>query len=307
MPELASVNVFQYTDYRAALRDLYAAKKALGHGFSYRAFSRRAGLRSTNFLKLVMDGKRNLSGDAARRFAYALGLTGAASDYFCELVSYNQASDSRERARCHERLVRLRPERALRELGAHQAAYHASWYIPAIRELVARPDFREDPAWIARTLVPRITANKARDGLVTLLSLGLLIRDQKGKLAVADPLITTGLEPLGHHVAEYHRAMLQRASESIDLFSRELREIGSLTLCIDENMLPVLKARLQAFRREILQDAERVGTPQRVVQLNFQLFPLSQGVEVSPPVKRTVRAQKTKRARARKHTEENRT
>jgi len=273
------VNIFEYLDYRAALRDLYAFKKEHEYGFSHRVFSRRASLRSTNFLKLVMDGKRNLSSDAAERFARALGLSGAAAEYFCELVGYNQASDSRERSRSYERLTRLRPQRALRELAAHQAAYHESWYIPAIRELAARPDFRDDPAWIGRTLVPHISAAKARHGLTTLLSLGLLIRDAQGRVTPADPLITTGLNPLGHHVADYHRAMLERAAASIDLFPRELREIASLTLCIDESMLSVLKRRLQEFRREILQDAERAGEPQRVVQLNFQLFPLSKGKE----------------------------
>lgn len=270
--------MFSFDDYRLLLRTLYAHKKQGEYGFSHRAFSRRAGLKSTNFLKLVMDGQRNLSPEAAQRFAAALALSASEAEYFCELVGYNQAATSRERARAYERLCRLKPERALRELGQHQADYYSTWYLPAIRELAARSDFRDDPAWIARTLVPSITSAQAKKALATLEALGLLVRAADGALKRADAMVTTGFTPLGHHLAEYHRAMLARASESIDLFSRDEREIASLTLCVDEAMLPSLKLRLQTFRRELMQQAEANGAPQRVVQINFQLFPLSQSV-----------------------------
>lgn len=269
----ASVNVFGYLDYRAALRDLYAFKKANEYGFSHRAFSRRAGLKSTNFLKLVMDGERNLSADAATRFARALGLSAHEADYFCELVRYNQAESTRERSLAYERMIKLKP-RAVRLLDEQQGAYHSTWYLPAIRELAARADFRDDPAWIARTLVPSISSAQASKALAILESLGLLVR-VRGKLKPADAQVTTGPTPLGHQLADYHRAMLERASEAIDLFPRDEREIGSLTLCIDERMLPELKQRLQMFRRELMQVAEEGGTRTRVIQVNFQLFPLS--------------------------------
>lgn len=86
------------------------------------AFSRRAGLRSTNYLKLVMEGLRNLSPEMASRFAGALKLEGNEADYFCELVQYNQARTTRERTRAYERMLRLKPTSAVRELDLRQAA-----------------------------------------------------------------------------------------------------------------------------------------------------------------------------------------
>jgi uncharacterized protein (TIGR02147 family) len=78
----AAPDVFRFRDYRAYLRALYAHNKANGYGFSLRAFSKRAGLTSSNYLKLVMDGDRNLTSQAAGRFATACGLSGQAADYF---------------------------------------------------------------------------------------------------------------------------------------------------------------------------------------------------------------------------------
>ena len=104
------INVFEDLDYREFLRDFCQQKKATEYGSSHRAFSRRAGLRSTNSLKLVMEGERNLTAEMARQFATACRLSDREADYFCELVAFNPAKDARSRARCHERMQRFRDD-----------------------------------------------------------------------------------------------------------------------------------------------------------------------------------------------------
>ena len=272
------VNVFAYLDYRALLRALFAQKKARERGFSHRAFSRRAGLRSSNYLSLVMKGERKLSPEMAFRFAQGFGLKKRDADYFCELVAYNQASTNTERARRYERLARFRSHREIYNLSAAQAEYHSAWYIPAIRELVARKDFRTDARWIARTLQPSITPAQAERALEVLLALSLVRRDRRGKLVQRDPVVSTGQGPLGHHIVAYHRAMLERAAQALDDVAREEREISSLTLCVSHEVMLQLKERIREFRSELLNLAEQQGAPERVVQIGFALFPLSRSM-----------------------------
>jgi uncharacterized protein (TIGR02147 family) len=272
-----AVHIFRYLDYRAFLRDFYVHEKARNTRFSHRLFSRRAGLRSSNYLNLVMKGERDLSAEMATRFARGCSLRKVEADYFCELVAFGQARTADERNRCYDRLGRFREFRAAHQLDAEQAAYHASWYMPAIRELVARPDFQEDPKWIASVLLPPISPQQAREALSTLCSLRLLLRDEAGRLRQAEELVTTGQGPLGHHVVNYHRTMIGHAVQALDHVPREERDISSLTLCVSEAALPRLKERIRAFRQELLQFAELEGQPERVVQVNFQLFPLSAG------------------------------
>ena len=126
-------DVFRFRDYRAYLRALYTHRKQHDYGFSLRAFSKQAGLRSSNYLKLVMDGDRNLTADAASKFAGACGLKGQAADYFCELVSFNQAKSAEERERVYARLRRFRRYREVYRLDGAQEAYHGEWFIPAVR------------------------------------------------------------------------------------------------------------------------------------------------------------------------------
>lgn len=276
-------DVFGYLDYRAFLRDLYAAKKAMGRGFSFRVFSRRAGLKSPNYLKLVMDGQRNLTTPMAERFAEACELEGESARYFCDLVAFNQAKTAAERSDHYGKLVRFRKFRAAQKLELAHAAYHAHWYVPAIRELATAEDFVAEPAVIARRLTPGITEVEAARALEVLLQLGLLVRDEAGRVRQADALVTTGAETRGVHLRAYHRAMIQLGAEAIDRFGPEERDVSSLTLCLGERGLGRLKERLQNFRRELLEWSALESDGAEVVQVNFQLFPLSKpgGTEAS--------------------------
>lgn len=278
MSRKPNIDVFDYLDYRAYLRDFYTDGKTR-RSLSFRAFSRRAKLRSPNYLKMVMDGDRNLTPEMAERFATACGLEGEAASYFGELVAFNQAKTSTERNAAYSRLTGFRRYQKAHKLDVAQAAYHASWYVPAIRELAVRSDFRDDPAWIAKMLVPSITTSEAKSALETLVELGLLVRGKDGKLAQADALVTTGTEMQRVHIANYHRVMMERASASIDAIAPADRDISSLTLAVGDNGLRRLKERLQRFRRELLELSALEDDPAQVVQLNFQLFPLSRAKE----------------------------
>ena len=273
--------MYSYSDYRRFLADHYAYAKA-EHAFSFRAFSQRAGIRSSNYLKLVIDGERNLSASMAVRFARGCGLVSDRAEFFCELVAYCQASTVAERNRGYERLFRFRPFRAVHQLAREQSAYHSQWYVPAIRELVRRTDFDEDPAWIARQLEPKISPAQAEKAVATLLKLGLLRRKPKtdgAGLEQTTALLTTGAGPLGHHIFSFHHMMLERAGYALDHSPREERDVSCLTLCVSDAKLQELKQRVRAFRQELLQAAELDSHPERVVQVNFQVFALSASVE----------------------------
>jgi uncharacterized protein (TIGR02147 family) len=277
----AAVDVFRYRDYRAFLRAYYERNKERKEGYSLRAFSRVTGLRSPNYLKLVMDGDRNLTPSMALRFAEGCGLAGSAVEYFCELVAFNQARVAQERELHYARLTRFSQFRKVHKLDVAQAAYHSEWYVPAIRELSSRQDFRDDPVWIAKTLTPTITPAQAKRAVSILLELGLLFRDDAGRLVQAQELLETQPGPLGHHVIAFHRSMMALASESLDRIPRDEREISSLTLCLSADQFSDLKQELSQLRSRLLQRYQAGPDCQRVIQLNFQLFPLSRSGEDS--------------------------
>ncbi len=266
-------DIFEYTDYRAFLRDYY--KRLKGRGFSFRAFSQRAGLGSPNYLKLVIDNKRNLSGDMAERFATACNLEGEHARFFVTLVRYNQAKDSVTRLREERRLYTFTKYRRVHQLRSELTDYYTTWFVPVVRELAVRRDFEHDPKWIARQIRPRITVTQAKRALSILDRTGMLIQDQNGKWVQADPLVSTPQEIPSPAVAAFHRAMMDLASQAIDTVDRADRDLSSLTLCVPNKQIAEIKSRIQDFRRELLKFSTTGEDPGQVVQLNMQFFPVS--------------------------------
>ncbi|MBN1608058.1 MAG: TIGR02147 family protein [Polyangiaceae bacterium] len=122
------VSVFEFLDYRAFLRASYEAGKKTRAGLSFRTISRRAGLRSPNFFKLVMDGHRNLGAESVPKFADALGPEGAERDFFADLAAFEHARDSAEKNRIFERIAASRRFRTARRIDGMLLTYLSHWY-----------------------------------------------------------------------------------------------------------------------------------------------------------------------------------
>jgi hypothetical protein len=107
-PALDAVSIWDYLDYRAFLRDSFAAARAMGNPVSNRWLARRLGFRSFSFITMLLQGKRNLTRPNRERFARLLGLDSQAEAYFAALVEYNQARLPLDRERALQALSMLR-------------------------------------------------------------------------------------------------------------------------------------------------------------------------------------------------------
>lgn len=272
-------DLFAYLDYRAYLGDYYRAAKQHTRAFSYRYFSKKAGYASPNFLKLVIDGKRNLGPDSVPRFAKALGMSAEEKRFFGHLVAFDQAETPEERAEAYERVAGFARFRNARRIDASYIDYLSHWYYPAIREMSARPDFDEDPVWIATQLIPPITVDQAQRALDVLLDLGLLTRDEDGTLHRGDVAWTTGHEVRAFAAGNYHRQMMERAGASIELVERKRRHLNAQTLCVSLETALDIKQRVIELCERTAALADDDDRPEVVYQLNIQFFPLSRTTE----------------------------
>jgi uncharacterized protein (TIGR02147 family) len=268
-------DLFNYIDYRKFLRDVYETKKQQNPGFSFRVFSRMAGFTSPNFLKLVMENQRNLSRVGARKIAQGLRLNQDAAKFFENLVQFNQATTAEKKEHFARELLNSRSYRKSHPLNESQFNYFANWYYIPIRELASLTGFREDPRWIASQILPAIQPHEAKKALQELLKLGILRRNKEGKIELAALNITTGDEVTQSSVAHYHREMLKRAAESIDIIPRENRDISAITMGMSLGTAHKIKEKIQEFRRDIVELVSQDKDPNTVYQLNFQLFPLA--------------------------------
>jgi len=268
-------DIFEYMDYRDFLRAYYDAAKANVPAFSYRYFARKAGFATSNFLQLVIKGQRNLGPDSIWRFAKVMKLTAEESRFFQNLVDFCQGRNAEERNIAFEALAASRRFRQAGQLDTALYRYTAHWYVPAIRELAAREDFKDDPKWVAKQLLPPIKPKEAKDALDTLYELGFLERKTDGAVVRRDVTLTSGHRVQQLAVTNYYHEMIEKAGQSIEGVAGTLRELGAVTVCISPERVQELKQKLREIRVNLLDFCERDPAPTLVYQLNFQLFPLS--------------------------------
>lgn len=268
-------NIFLYTDYRSLLNDYYSYQKKVMKSFSFRFFASKANV-SQSMFKDIISGRRRLSLAVMQKYASAMNLTQKETDYFGAVVQFVNCKSSDEKNYHFTSMLRLRGNCEIKILDESRYEFFSNWYHSAIRELVTLPEFREDHGWIAKKCVPGITAQQARKSIDTMLRIGILCRDQNGKLQPADPIISSEYEMKSLILRNFHTEMISLAKEALERFEPSQREISSLTLGVSYKCYERIKERIRSFKEELLNMViEDTDVSEMVCQCNFQLFPLS--------------------------------
>lgn len=274
MAKRALINLFQFRDYRVFLREWFAAVKVQNPRFSFRAFSQRAGLKSSNFIMLVMQGKRNLSADGIEKCALGLQLNKQEREYFRHLVHYNQ-SPLEEQDQHYRALIGSRRYSALQAIDRQHYEYCRAWYHAVIRELIAVKECDGTAEWIAARLRPSVSVAEVTKSLELLERLGFITRAAGGTWRQSAQLLSTGAEVPGVAIVNYHHALLDLTKTAMLDIPFTQRDVSALTLGVTAAQLPELKRRLQAFRQELLQFAAENSDTELVMQVNMQCFPVT--------------------------------
>ncbi len=268
-------SVFAFSDYRTYLKAYFEAKKKIHPKYSASFFTRRAGLgaNSRGYLKLVVEGRRNLSPATIRSFSEALGHKPQESLYFENLVLFNQAERPSDKKYYFERLVATLHEKTYSPLVLlqQQHAYYSNWYYVVIRELVALDDFVEDYLWISHHLLGAVKKEEIRKAISDLLVLGLIERDSGGRLRQSKPLIKAPSHGFEHVLKGFHLQMLDRVKAALD-DERVPAEVLGLTLSCCEEDFSLLLEDLKKMRSELnAKYGQRVRGMDCVLHLGIQL------------------------------------
>jgi uncharacterized protein (TIGR02147 family) len=274
------LDVFAFTDYRKYLEAFYAAKCERNPSYSMSTFVRQAGLgeNSRGYLKLIIEGKRNLTPNTVRRFMDALSLKGKDALYFENLVFFNQAKNGQDKQYYFERLEASAEGSGSKQFELLKSSYQyfTCWYYVAVRELVGLATFTEDTGWISSQLRNKISRRQAQESLDLLVNLGLIRRDENGKLVQSEPLVKYAGGTFNEIHHKFHLEMIERAKESL-IGDPYLERNGSgVTLSCDNAKLPEIKKAIDAFRDELTVKFGLGSTnPDTVFQISVQLFQLT--------------------------------
>lgn len=265
--------VMEYQNYRVYIRDYYAERKVRS-GFTWRDFAKAAGYSSPVFLKLVCDGKSNLSDVGVERVASAMGLVGVDLQYFRLLVEFNQEKDSAKKKIVFKKMREVAKEGSMEIVGEDQFDYYESWVNPVVREMA--PQMGDaTPAKIAEKLAFDTQTAEVKKALSLLQKVGLLRKSDRGYEQAAKSITTGNLEVARLSVREMHRQMGELAVRALDEIPMNERDISGLTLGVSENAFYRISQEIADFRRRISSIVMEDTGENRVYRLNVQLFPLT--------------------------------
>ncbi|MCB0385756.1 MAG: TIGR02147 family protein, partial [Bdellovibrionales bacterium] len=277
----------EYTDFRQFLSDFYEFKKktlsSAVRPYSYAAFSASADIKSPNYLKLIIEGQRNLSMDMVKKFARALGLSKEEAREFKALVLYGQARDPLERNRYLKALSELRVKKQIRSGEINTEAWDkvpgwVSWVIYALADQRG-VDF--DPVQLRRTLRDRVSVDEIKRAIDLLLESGELKRNEEGEITKGRELVN-GYESIPvAMVRKIQAELIYLGLESLFQDDPTEREVGALTMALTKEEFEKIKFEVRQLKKRLLKDikvSRSQSKGERVYQLNIQLFPVSNTV-----------------------------
>jgi uncharacterized protein (TIGR02147 family) len=269
-----STNIYAYQDFRLFLKDYLHEMKAKKPAISQRFLLARLGVTSSGFLANILSGKRNIPHQYVSKISDAIGLGRKAGRYFETLVLFTQARKQSDKARLFQELMSQKPA-DLKLLEGRELRLFSTWYYVALRELVFFFPMRDQYETLAKKLIPSIRQSEAKAAIEELLEMGLLERDRRGFLRQKQAALTSGDEVRSIHAAEYQKATLELAKGALERIPPSERDISTLTMTLSEASFKTAVEEIRQLRKRLLKMAVDEPQPDRVFQLNMQLFPIT--------------------------------
>lgn len=262
--------MFTENDYRQILKGELEKRCAKNARYSLRAFARDLGMGSAR-LSEVLNGKGGMSREKAESIADTLAFGADEKEYFCNLVESAHARSPIKKELATARLAKFKHV----EYGSLEIDHFkviSDWYHFAILELTEIQGFKSDPRWIALALgIQEIEAKLALERLVRL---GFLELKRKRYVQTKTFLAVSSAIP-AEAIRKFHRQILQKALEAIDLQKIDQRDLGAMTMTVHLKDVPRLKEKIKTFRKELNQLAQATPNRNSVYCFSTQLFELT--------------------------------
>lgn len=264
--------VGEYQDYRRFLGDFFDYKKSLKKGFSYRRFSQLCGLKSPNYLQLVIRGQRTLTVDTAKSVAKAVKLDAAETKYFLAMVRRESAFSAEDMRQAEKDLFRA--VRGLKQNFVDPAEHKIfeSWHYFAVRELALLKDFEPGGEYISSRLSGLITPAQAEDVLKYLIDRGYLVNDG-GRYQPKDPVLDCGNDLFMHaQMQKFHRSVLETWARNLEKLDSKRQELGLLNIPVPQEKIPELRRKMRQFQDEVIGWVQSFEGNDTLVQLGTYLM-----------------------------------
>lgn len=270
------LNYYEYLDFRSLLSDFVEIKNKKSKGrFSYRHFAQKCGFKSPNYVRLIVQDKRNVSNDAALRLSKAMQLNTKETDFFLSLIGFNQAKDAESKSVFFNKIASYKEFKKVHGLTRDQYIYFSKWYNVAIREMVNISGFRMDYDWISQNLVPSVPIKEVKESLDLLIRLNLIEKNDQQQWKQTHQHVETSSLVSSSFLYNFHQEMIFLSKQSLQQ-SAKTRKVSAVTMAISQEEFDEINKLMDQFQKNIQKLlTKKSSKPDRVCQFNQQLFTLT--------------------------------
>jgi uncharacterized protein (TIGR02147 family) len=279
------VDIFDYTDYRKFLKDRAEYLKSTKQPISYRYIAEFAGFKSAGFFSQVLSSACDLPDRFIDKIAEVFQLRKREARYFELMVHYNQAENHDEKKTFFGKMVTFKKGR-VKTIEPDAYAFYDKWYYSAIRALLNYITFDGDFFALSKMVIPHITAAEAKKAINVLERLELIEKDTTSNIyKLTSNHISTGLNTDSVVINNFVLNTLDIAKDALYRFSKKDRCFSALTLSVSQQGFDTIRQKIDSMRAELIDLVKHDTNIDRVVQVNFQIFPLTETDKTSENVK----------------------
>lgn len=269
-------SVLHYSDYRAFLISHAQHMKTRNQRWSYGAWAKRLGLKTTSSITKIVQGKRNPGDSITEKLVDYFKFSPQEAHYFRDLIRLHKVKkDPRLAVVLMEKMHQENPKSPIKLIDLKTFSVISNWYCLTIREMTRVDNFVEDPEWISKNLEFDVTPTDVSRAIKLLISVNLLERDESGRLQIRETSINTADDLSSEAIKQYHEHMLDHAKDAVRKFDVKERDFNSLTLNIDARNLDQAKEMVRNFKWKFEQALAEENGNHRIYQFQTQLFPLT--------------------------------
>ena len=224
-------------------------------------------------MKVVCDGKSNLSRIGVERTGQAMGLVGFEMDYFRAMVNFGQETDEAKKKAAYEEMLEIARVHKVRVVEGDLFEFYESWRNPVLRELAPLMP-GATPGELAKMCYTDVSAADIKQSLDFLVKAGFLNKTGENTYTQTETSIKGSPEATKLAIRDMHREMAKIAANSLDL-ARTERNFSGITMGISKDSYEQIVKELDECRRKIVSIAAGDKNIDQVYRLNLQLFPLT--------------------------------
>ena len=256
-------------NYRQILKSELERRCEKNPRYSLRAFARDLNLGSAR-LSEILNSVTGLSREKAEKIAERLGFAANQKDFFCTLVEAEHARSKVKRAIAQTRLSKYQAP-PFSSLEVDHFKIISDWYHFAILELTEVHGFKSDDRWIANAL--GLQEIEVKLAIERLMRLGYLERKRKKYVQTKNFAQVSSAVP-SEAIRKFHRQILKKALDAIDLQSIDQRDLGAITMSVNTKDLPVIQEKIKSFRKELARFTQANSQRNSLYCFSTQFFEL---------------------------------